>query len=99
MILEDCIARIIREKYFNYLEDYILHQLLNNNNCRLRDLATGRNLRVKTPCSHKTIHKVTWNSCGFHVKLIDHVLVNARFNNSILDVKPIRGAESDSDDF
>lgn len=45
---------------------------------------------------HKEIHKGTWRSQdGHHVNQIDHVLVNARFSNSILDLKTVHGADSD----
>lgn len=49
---------------------------------------------------HKKIHKGTWMSPdGRHANQIEHVLVNARFNNSILDLRTVRGANSDSDHF
>lgn len=102
IILGDFNAKIGREECFKpIIGGHSLHQLSNDNGCRLIDLATGRNLRVKsTMFPNKNIHKGTWRSPdGRHVYQIDHVLVNERFNNSIMDVKTIRGADSDSDHF
>ncbi|XP_029344207.1 uncharacterized protein LOC115033855 [Acyrthosiphon pisum] len=102
IILGDFNAKIGREECFKpIIGEHSLHQLSNDNGCRLIDLATGRNLRVKsTMFPHKNIHKGTWRSPdGRHVNQIDHVLVNERFNNSIMDVKTVRGADSDSDHF
>ncbi|XP_025423466.1 craniofacial development protein 2-like [Sipha flava] len=102
IILGDFNAKIGREECFKpIIGGHSLHQLSNDNGCRLIDLATGRNLRVKsTMFPHKNIHKGIWRSPdGRHVDQIDHVLVNERFNNSIMDVKTVRGADSDSDHF
>jgi len=76
-------------------------QLSNDNGCKLIGLATGSNLRVKsTMFPHKKLHKGTYRSPDErHVNHIHHVLVNERFNNSILDVRTVRGADSISDHF
>ncbi|KAL4084963.1 hypothetical protein QTP88_027822 [Uroleucon formosanum] len=94
IILGDFNSKIGCEECFKtILGGYSLHQL--------KDLATGRNLMVKsTMFPHKKIHESTWRSPdGRHVNQIDHVLVNEGFNNSILDVRTVRGADSDSDHF
>lgn len=100
LILGDFNVKIGREECFKpIIGGHSLHswQLSNDNGCRLTDLATGRNLRVKsTMFPHKKIHKGTWMSPdGRHANQIEHVLVNARFNNSILDLRTVRGANSD----
>lgn len=100
IILGDFNSKIGRNECFKpIIGEHNLHQLLNDNGCRLIDLAMGRNLRVKsTMFPHKKIHKGTWRSPdGQHVNQIDHV--NERFNNSILDVRTVHGADSDSDHF
>lgn len=102
IILGDFNAKSGREECFKpIIGGHSLHQLSNDIGCKLIDLATGRNLRVKsTMFPHKKIHKGTWRSPdGRYVNQIDHVLVNERFNNSILDVRTVREADSDSDHF
>lgn len=74
IILGDFNAKIGREECFKpIIGRHSLHQLSNVNGCRLIDLATGRNLRVKsTMFPHKNIHKGTWRSPdGRHVNQID----------------------------
>jgi len=73
----------------------------NSNGFRLIELATGMDLKIKsTSFPHKEIHKGTWRSPdGRYINQIDHVLVNAIFSNSVLDVKVFRGVECGSDHF
>jgi len=78
-----------------------LHQLSNNNGCRLIELATGKGLKIKsTSFPHKEIHKGTWRSPdGRCINHIDHILVNARFSNSVLYVRTFRNTECGTDLF
>lgn len=51
-----------------------------------------------TMFQRKDIHKYTWiSSNGRHKNQIDHVLINNRFKNSILNIRTLRGADMDSD--
>lgn len=99
IILDDFNTTIGREECFKPIIEG--HELSNYNGCRLKDLAKGKNIWVKsTMFSHKKLHKGTWSSRdGRHVNQIDHGLVNERFNNSILDVRTVRGTDGDSDHF
>jgi hypothetical protein len=47
---------------------------------------------------HKNVHKGTRRSPnGLYVNQIDHVLVNSRFTNTVIDVKNARGVECNTD--
>lgn len=59
--LGDFNAEVGRGKCFKpIIGGHSLHQVSNDNGCRLIDLATGRNLRDQSPMfPHKKIHKGT----------------------------------------
>ncbi|KAF0714277.1 ribosome biogenesis protein TSR3 isoform X1, partial [Aphis craccivora] len=102
ILLGDFSAKIGKEECFKTTTvSNSLHQLSNNNGFRLIELATGMGLKIKsTSFPHNKIHKGTWRSPGGrYINQIDHVLVSARFSNSILDVRTFRGAECGSDHF
>jgi len=102
ILLGDFNAKIGKEECFRpIIGVHSLHQISNNNGCRLVDLATGKGLKIKsTMFPHKEVHKGTWRSPdGRYVNQIDHILVNSRFSNCILDVRTFRGADCGSDHF
>ena len=75
-----------------------LHQDSNDNGVRIENFATSKNLVVKsTMFPHRNIHKYTWTSPdGKTHNQIDHVLIDRRWQSSVLDVRSFRGAECDS---
>lgn len=83
------------------IDIHSFHEITNDNGTKVIDLAKGKCLRVKnTMFSHKNIHKGTWMSPdGSYSNQIDHILVNKRFANNIMDVKTYRGADCDFDHF
>ena len=70
-----------------------------NNGVRIVNFATSKNLVVKsTMFPHRNIHKYTWTSPdGKTHNQNDHVLIDRRWQSSVLDVRSFRGAECDTD--
>jgi len=71
----------------------------NDNGAKLIDFAVGNGLVIKsTMLPTKKIHTYTWVSPdGRYKNQIDHILVNSKFKNSILNVRARRGADIDPD--
>ena len=95
-------AKVEKETMFRQVAGkHSLHDETNDNGLKLIDLATGNGLVIKsTMYPHKNIHKGTWKSPeGRYTNQIDHILVNSRYKNFIQDVRSIRGADSDSDNY
>jgi hypothetical protein len=63
--------------------------------------AIYKNLVVKsTMFPHQNIHNYTWTSLdGQTHKHSNHVLIDRRWNSSILDVRSFRGADFDTDHY
>jgi hypothetical protein len=78
-----------------------LHEIGNDNGVRLVNLATSKNLRVKsTMFPHRNIHKYTWMSPdGKTHNQIYHILVDRRRHSNVLDVRSFRAADCDSDQY
>ncbi|CAI6370121.1 unnamed protein product [Macrosiphum euphorbiae] len=100
IVLGDFNAKLGREIcYRNVIGNHSLHENTNNNGAKLIDFAVGNGLVIKsTMLPKKDIHKYTWVSPdGRYKNQIDHVLVNYRFKNSVLNVRTMRGADIGSD--
>ena len=78
-----------------------LHQDSNDNVLRIVNFAKSKNLVVtSTMFPHRNIHKYTWNSPdGKTHNQIDHVLIDRRWQSSVLDVRSFRGADCDTDHY
>ena len=71
-----------------------LHQDSNDNGVRIVNVATTKNLVVKsTVFSHRNLHKYTWISPdGKTHNQIDHILTDRKWYSSILDGRSFRKA-------
>jgi len=78
-----------------------LHQANNNNGVRIVNIATSKNLVVKsTMFPRRNIHKYTCTSPdGKTHNQIDHILTDRRWHSSVLDVRSFRGADCDTDHY
>ena len=76
-----------------------LHQANNNNGVRIVNIATSKNLVVKsTMFPRRNIHKYTCTSPdGKTHNQIDHILTDRRWHSSIFDVRSFRGVDCDTD--
>jgi hypothetical protein len=45
------------------------------------------------------MHKFTWTSDGKTHNQIDHILIHGRWHSSVVDVRPFRGADCDTDHY
>jgi hypothetical protein len=100
ILLGDFNAKVGREDIFKpTIGNGSLHETSNDNGVRVINFATSKNLVVKsTMFAHRKIHKYTWTSPdGKTHNQIDHILVDRRRQSSILDVRPFRGADCDTD--
>ena len=102
ILLGDFNAKVGRENIFKpTIGQESLHQDSNDNGVRLVNFATSQNLVVKnTMFRHRNIHKYTWTSPDAKTRnQIDHVLIDRRWQYSVLDVRSFRGAECDTDHY
>ena len=78
-----------------------LHQANNNNGVRIVNIATSKNLVVKsTMFPRRNINKYTCTSPdGKTHNQIDHILTDRRWHSSVLDVRSFRGADCDTDHY
>jgi GH43 family beta-xylosidase len=77
------------------------HEISNDNGVRAAYFATSKTLVVKsTTFPHRNIHKHNWTSLeGKKHNQIDHILIDRRWNSSMLDVRSFRGSGSDTDQY
>jgi len=102
ILLGDFNAKVGRENIFKpTIGQESLHQDSNDNGVRLVNFATSQNLVVKnTMFRHRNIHKYTWTSPDAKTRnQIDHVLIDRRWQYSVLDVRSFRGADCDTDHY
>jgi len=96
--LIDFNAKVKRESIFKpTIWNESLHQDCNDHGVRIVNLATSKNLVVKsTMFVHLNIHKYTWSSSdGKKHNQNDHILIGRRWHSSILYVRIFRGADCD----
>ena len=102
ILLGDFNAKVGRENIFKpTIGQESLHQHSNDNGVRLVNYATSKNLVVKsTMFPLRNIHKYTWTSPdGKTHNQIDHILIDRRWQSSVLDVRNFRGADCDTDHY
>jgi endonuclease/exonuclease/phosphatase family metal-dependent hydrolase len=102
ILLGDFNAKVGREDIFKpTIGNESLHETSNDNGVRVVNFTTPKNLIVKsTMFQHRKIHKYTWTSPdGKTHNQIDHVLVDRTRQSSILDVRPFREADCDTDHY
>jgi hypothetical protein len=78
-----------------------LHDESNDNGIRLINSASARNIVIgSTMFEHRDIHKVTWRSLdGNTFNQTDHLLIDARHQYNLMNIKTHRGANVDSDHY
>jgi hypothetical protein len=102
ILLGDFNAKVGREDVFKpTIWKESLHEISNDNGIRVVNLATSKNLRVKsTIFPHRNIHKYTLTSRdGKTHNQIDHFLVDWRKHSSVLDVRSFRASDCDTDHY
>ena len=100
ILLGDFNANVEREYIFKpTVGNESLHQDSNDNGVRIVNFATSKYLVVQsTMLPHRDIHKYTRTSPdGKTHNQIDHILIDSRWQSSILDVRSSRGADCDAD--
>jgi endonuclease/exonuclease/phosphatase family metal-dependent hydrolase len=102
ILLGDFYVKVGRENVFKpTVGSESLHEISNNNGVRVVNLATFKNMVVKsTMILHRKIHKCAHTSPeGEMHNQIDHVLIDRRQHSSVFDVSSFRGADCDTDHY
>jgi len=102
ILLRDFNAKVGGENIFKLtIGNESLHQDSNDNGVRIVSFAISKSLAVKsTMFPHRNIHKYTWTpSDGKTHNQIDHILIDRRWQSSILEVQSCRGADCDTDHY
>ena len=100
ILVRDFNAKLERENIFKpTIENENRHHDTDDNSVRIVNYDTSMKLVAKsTKFLHRNIHKFTLTSPnGKTHKEIAHILIDRRWNSSILDVGSIRRAEYDID--
>lgn len=98
--LGDFNAQVGREQCFaSVAGNHSLHDESNDNGCRVANFAISNGLVIKsTQFQRKDIYKVTWTSNDNRTQTqIDHVLIDKRFSQNIVNVRSYRGTTHESD--
>ena len=100
--LGDLNAKVERENIFKTtIGNESLHQDSSDSGFRIVNFDTSKSLVVKStvfPC--RNIHTNTWASPdGKTYKPIDHILIDRRWQSSMLDLRSFGGADSDTDHY
>jgi hypothetical protein len=88
ILLGDFSAEVGRENIFNpTIGNESQHQVSNDNGVRIVNFATSKKLLVKSKMFPlRNMHKYTWTSADEKThKQIDHILIDKRWNSSIID--------------
>ncbi|PNF35834.1 hypothetical protein B7P43_G09437 [Cryptotermes secundus] len=101
ILLGDINAKVGMEDIFNPTAGYESLHEISNDNGRVVNFATSKNLTVKsTMYPHSNIHKFTWSSPDWKIQnQIDHILTDRRWYSSLLDVRSFRAANCDADHY
>jgi hypothetical protein len=84
-----------------YVERHSAHEETNDNGTTLINFAASRGMVLgSTRLERKNIYKYTWQSPDEETRnQIDHMLLDARHINNLLDIRTYRGANIDSDHY
>jgi endonuclease/exonuclease/phosphatase family metal-dependent hydrolase len=102
VLLGDFNAKVGREDIFKpTIGDERLHEISNDNGVRIANVATSKNLIVKsTTFPHRNIHKFTWTyPDGKTHNQIYHIFIDRRRHSSVLHVRSFRGADCGTDHY
>jgi hypothetical protein len=88
ILLGDVNAKVGREDIFKpTIRNESLHEISNDNGVRLVNIATSKNIRIKSMFPHRNIHKYTWTSPdGKTHNQIDHILVDRRRHSNVCSI-------------
>jgi hypothetical protein len=102
IVMGDFNAKVEKENTLKMVAGkHTLHDISNDNGMMLGQFAVRNNLVIKSTCfPHKRIQLGTWKSPDSRtLNQIDHVLINASFSLSIIDVRSCREPNCDSDHY
>jgi exonuclease III len=102
ILLGDFNASVGREDIFKpTVGNENLHEISEDNEVRIVNFVTSKNLIVKSTMSpHCNIKKFTWTSPdGKTHNQIDHILIDRRRQPSVLDVRSFRGTDCNTDHY